>query len=124
MGAQSPMPPGGSRMLAISSNWRTTSLGWIVLAGVPSDGKPKPFRANSSSVFAFVTDVSTTSPPLRSVGLPLLRRDFCPDGKKSLTATSVPERHAVISQVKQEQPQMSIRHLCETLSVNRRWYDT
>src|SRR5947209_1423454 len=42
--------------------------------------------------------------------------------KKSLTATSVPERHAVISQVKQEQPQMSIRHLCETLEVNRRWY--
>ena len=30
----------------------------------------------------------------------------------------------MISQVKQEQPQMSIRHLCETLSVNRRWYYT
>jgi putative transposase len=28
----------------------------------------------------------------------------------------------VISQVKQEQPQMSIRQLCETLEVNRRWY--
>ena len=28
----------------------------------------------------------------------------------------------MISQVKQEQPQMSIRQLCETLSVNRRWY--
>jgi putative transposase len=28
----------------------------------------------------------------------------------------------VISQVKQEQPHSSIRHLCETLAVNRRWY--
>jgi putative transposase len=28
----------------------------------------------------------------------------------------------VISQAKQEKPQMSIRQLCETLEVNRRWY--
>ena len=28
----------------------------------------------------------------------------------------------MISQVKQEKPQLSIRQLCETLEVNRRWY--
>jgi putative transposase len=28
----------------------------------------------------------------------------------------------VITQAKQEQPQMSIRHLCRSLQVNRRWY--
>ena len=42
--------------------------------------------------------------------------------KKSVAATSVAQRHAVISQVKQEKPQLSIRQLCETLEVNRRWY--
>src|SRR5437867_2312678 len=81
-GAQSPMPPGGSRMPLISSNWSTTSLGWIVRAGARSDGKPKPLRANSSSAFAFATAVSNTSRHWRRAGLPLLRRDFCPDGFK------------------------------------------
>jgi transposase len=33
----------------------------------------------------------------------------------------VAQRHAVINQVKQEHPQMSIRHLCSSLQVNRRW---
>jgi hypothetical protein len=42
--------------------------------------------------------------------------------KKSVAATSVAQRHAVISQAKQEQPQMSIRQLCSSLQVNRRWY--
>ena len=60
--------------------WSCRVDGWIVRTSVPSDGKPKPFRANSSSVFVFVTDVSSTSPHLRSAGLPLLRRNFCTDG--------------------------------------------
>ena len=28
----------------------------------------------------------------------------------------------MITQAKQEKPQLSIRHLCSSLQVNRRWY--
>jgi len=42
--------------------------------------------------------------------------------KKSVAATSVAQRHTVITQAKQEKPQMSIRQLCNSLQVNRRWY--
>jgi hypothetical protein len=42
--------------------------------------------------------------------------------KKSVAATTVTQRHTVITQTKQEKPQMSIRQLSRTLQVNRRWY--
>ncbi len=42
--------------------------------------------------------------------------------KKSVAATSVAQRHAVITQAKQEKPPLSIRQLCNSLQVNRRWY--
>jgi putative transposase len=42
--------------------------------------------------------------------------------KKSVAATSLAQRHTVIRQAKQEQPQLSIRQRCSTLHVNRRWY--
>ena len=46
--------------------------------------------------------------------------EYC--AKKSVAATSVAQRHAVITQAKQEKPQLSIRQLCSSLQVNRRWY--
>jgi putative transposase len=42
--------------------------------------------------------------------------------KKSLGQAEVVERHAVISQVHQQDPARSIRHLCALLEVNRAWY--
>jgi transposase InsO family protein len=42
--------------------------------------------------------------------------------KKSLGQTEVSERHAVIMQAHQQDPALSIRHLCSLLEVNRAWY--
>jgi putative transposase len=42
--------------------------------------------------------------------------------KKSLGQTEITERHAMIVQAHQTYPELSIRHLCSLLEVNRAWY--
>jgi hypothetical protein len=76
------MQLGGSKMRSIDSNWSSALHGSTVLAGAIFDGRPPPRRVNNSNAFASAISVSNTSTPLKLAGLPLLKRNFCPTGKK------------------------------------------
>src|SRR5436305_5366859 len=82
MGAVWPAPLGGSKTRPIASIWNSAPLSWTGPAGANCDGRPPSPRASNSRAFVFVISASPCSLPSKNVGLLLLSRHLCPDGKK------------------------------------------
>ncbi len=64
------------------------SLDSIAPAGIRCVARPRPRRASNSRAFVFATSARWFFLRSRIAGLPLLRREFCPDGKKTTQAGS------------------------------------
>src|SRR5512135_2724825 len=84
MGALLPTPSGGNRMQSGGNNWSSTSAGSIAPAGESFVARPPSHNGSNSRAFVSVTSARPFSSRSRSAGLPLLRRDFCLHGKKTV----------------------------------------
>jgi len=82
MGARLPITSGGNRMQAGGNNSSSRSPGSIALGGESFVARPPSRNGSNSRAFVSVTNAKPFSLRLRSAGLPLPRRDFCPHGFK------------------------------------------